>query len=450
MFDQEHAALRVNILSPKIITQATTTHNGQAVSLLSAIYGNYLKTYPETLPGPYIPLRWEMPGGDKSGVIFCGCIDDAANIADDKNAKGLDVAFGVAPRKQPRLLKTAISDILTLHVDVDGGPVEERKIKRLRPTFLTHSGSKNHCHAFFVLDAPLPAKTHGAIAQRLNTRLAEQVGGDQAAADIARSLRLPGTLNRKNPQKPQRVEIVEVNEPYSFGELAERFGKGLENPPVETVKRVIESRARKYGYYVKREEVTELERLLEYGLTEPDSRERTTKLLIRYYYGQGMDNRQIAESVEKFLEERNNGLSDGWKNKERWCRSNILAKVKNFRAKAYEPSYTPSNAQDWKTFELSDADNAFIESQSGSKWDRAFLRDALKFILCKKSGDGTVFLSTRQIKKFKGANPKNYKRRREMLTRLGILELTWTAPKLDRKAPVYRVVYCKNPASPNI
>jgi hypothetical protein len=422
------------------------TINNQAATLFSTIYGTYFESQSESDPMAYIPLAWRAPGQGGMHTEFYASIDEATCRVDDFRLDGVEAFFGVAPRRrygsEPRLLKRAIPHVLTLHVDIDGkNSADERRLKRQRPTVIVNSGSKFHSHGYFILDCPLPTKTHGQLAYELNKELAELVGGDLNATDISRSLRVPGTLHLKNPSKPQPVEIVEVNEVFSFDSLMERFGRNIRNPSADTVRRVLSRKPNTLGSFVTPEQRPIIDSLLQHGLTEPHSREAATMLLIRDCYGKGMIEEEIIKFVIGFFEHNHNNLSDDWREQPNWCRANVRAKVKNWLAKAYTKPGCNS-------VELSANDLKFIDSKATRKWDRQFLQDALKFILVRMTPDRTVFLSSRIIQTFKGANSKNYRRRLKLLLELGILELKERASKSKRLATVYRVVYESQTATP--
>jgi hypothetical protein len=144
----------------------------------------------------------------------------------------------------------------------------------------------------------------------------------------------------------------------------------------------------------------------------------------------GMSEDETAGFVIALLEESSSTIN--WPKRPDWYKKNIGAKVRNWWRKAY------------KRPELSPDDLAFIEVQDISKWDKAFLRAALTFILNYKTDEGTVFISARQFKKFKGAGRgSRYRDKLGLLYKLKILELERTFPKRERSrlANVYRVLY---------
>jgi hypothetical protein len=147
-----------------------------------------------------------------------------------------------------------------------------------------------------------------------------------------------------------------------------------------------------------------------------------------------MTKEKTVEFVTGFLEQNHNGLSKDWLKRPGWCRTNIKEKVSLWWEKAYAPARNDKA-------ELSEADVQYIESQKLRKWEKLFLHDALKFILNHKNDNGTVFISSRKLQSFKGANTRNYKARRNLLFQLGVLKLKERPAKRLRQADVYWVLY---------
>ncbi|RUW41355.1 MAG: hypothetical protein EOS31_24670 [Mesorhizobium sp.] len=120
--------------------------------------------------------------------------------------------------------KTDIAEVRYLHVDVDPGPPivdasDEEKALHVQsererigpllmdaePTFLVDSGGG--LQALFRLDAPVQMDGSVEMADnvaRRNHGLAVQFGGDVAAKDVSRVLRLPGTTNWPDKKKREK------------------------------------------------------------------------------------------------------------------------------------------------------------------------------------------------------------------------------------------------------
>lgn len=119
--------------------------------------------------------------------------------------------FGVATRKDSS--SGALSNCAELHalfVDLDLKDIPEAeartKLERfpLKPSIVIGSGGG--LHVYWLLREPMDLQADAAHAKSLLRRLAVALGGDLGAAEPARVLRVPGTLNLKyNP--PRSVEI---------------------------------------------------------------------------------------------------------------------------------------------------------------------------------------------------------------------------------------------------
>jgi hypothetical protein len=111
-------------------------------------------------------------------------------------------------------------DLAALFVDLDfkvtAEPEARDRLARfpLHPSAIVQSGGGLHTYWFFREPMTLPAEA--ARARALLRRLAHALGGDLAAAEPARVLRLPGTVNRKyTPARPVTVEMLDVNRRYN-------------------------------------------------------------------------------------------------------------------------------------------------------------------------------------------------------------------------------------------
>jgi hypothetical protein len=102
-----------------------------------------------------------------------------------------------------------------LFADVDFGKSSEDAARSqlaafgLSPSILIHSGGG--LHAYWLLDTPLDVAGRATEIKSLLRRLARAVGGDLVVAEVARVLRIPGTLNHKHV--PPVLVTVEVFEP---------------------------------------------------------------------------------------------------------------------------------------------------------------------------------------------------------------------------------------------
>lgn len=133
-----------------------------------------------------------------------------------------DIYFGVHPSKISKepTQRTTIEDIQvvnSLYADIDAKDFGGRKaaaehIKQLnpKPSIIVDSGGGYHCYWLFEKPFVLDSLLKEEIAKSLQERWVAFVGGDKAVHDLARILRLPGTLNYKyNP--PRQIRVVASN-----------------------------------------------------------------------------------------------------------------------------------------------------------------------------------------------------------------------------------------------
>lgn len=169
------------------------------------------------------------------------------------NERGADVYFGVAPRSRwPEARgrgggKAEVDFLVALWADLDPPKGESLSMGEARdrlgavalpPTATVVSG--HGLHAYWFLTDPLFVGdlTNERNAKQLLKRLANAVGGDPNVADIARVMRLPGTLNlkplRQDPQaKPLPCYLRELHTDRRY--CLEELEKYLPPPPVEAV-----------------------------------------------------------------------------------------------------------------------------------------------------------------------------------------------------------------------
>lgn len=129
----------------------------------------------------------------------------------------------------PRLRRSGTRDDVeatwVLWTDVDHEDGVERAARfEPAPSIIIETGSAGHALAIWQLDEPLAADR----VKPMNSRLAHALGGDLAATDAARVLRLPGTLAHKH-QTPRPVRCVQLD-PHSYS-IEQLVGR-LPNPPV--------------------------------------------------------------------------------------------------------------------------------------------------------------------------------------------------------------------------
>lgn len=119
------------------------------------------------------------------------------------NGWGYDIYAGVNPRDGMKSDEAGVSEIVALHVDIDGSG-KPATMER-EPSLVIDSG--HGCHLYWLLNEPVPPS---AIVRDINRGLALSVGGDPHCCDLARILRVPGYVNHKEPKRT--VSVLESND----------------------------------------------------------------------------------------------------------------------------------------------------------------------------------------------------------------------------------------------
>ncbi len=154
-----------------------------------------------------------------------------------------NVFFGVCPRPVPRCgygKSGYIGTVRCLWCDIDDcrpAEAEERVAKATLPRSSAVVESGNGCHLYWALGAPLtipltyeldargePLLSEQAIhVQRVLQGIASKIGGDHTQ-DLARLLRLPGTMNRKDQRNGRtpvlcHIHSLHPDRRYSFSDI---------------------------------------------------------------------------------------------------------------------------------------------------------------------------------------------------------------------------------------
>gem|GEM_PF-2463770 len=100
-----------------------------------------------------------------------------------------------------------ITKVNALFVDIDSGDYDVEKLKALsvKPHFIVAT-SPSRCHVYWLID--------GCVVEKFSKHqkaLAVLLGGDEKVCDLARLMRLPGTINWKH-EKPFLCKIVYKND----------------------------------------------------------------------------------------------------------------------------------------------------------------------------------------------------------------------------------------------
>lgn len=188
--------------------------------------------FPAPLPkGQFVEVRAidqlkPKHSADKVRATTFRNVDGAISWAQQQATQGYDAYFGVATRTSRQGgTKADVGPTNALWVDYDRTDLEVA-FRRfvLRPTVVVYSGV--NYHLYFLLKDPL-ADT--AKLERHLKMLAQIMGADPAAAEAARILRVPDTLNYKT-RPPSPVKIVQHLPPlvYNIEDFAVAFKTNTE------------------------------------------------------------------------------------------------------------------------------------------------------------------------------------------------------------------------------
>ncbi len=137
----------------------------------------------------------------------------------DECSKSFNIYFGVCPRSKKEGNKQSVKIVWCLWADLDakdftGGKQEildRLKSFPIPPTIVVDSG--NGFHVYWRLKEAFAINTTEDITkiEAYLKALCQALNGDQASAELARVLRLPGTLNHRNPESLKPVILLEFN-----------------------------------------------------------------------------------------------------------------------------------------------------------------------------------------------------------------------------------------------
>lgn len=133
-----------------------------------------------------------------------------------------NVYFGVGIRSQKRGDSASVGGINCVWVDIDFKRTDEATaLKRLgelptRPSATVSSGGG--LHAYWLLKEPVTGDY--ARLRAVNRSIVKAVGGDPAACDPARIMRVPGTANVKyEPPRPCSLSSLKLDQVYNLSDF---------------------------------------------------------------------------------------------------------------------------------------------------------------------------------------------------------------------------------------
>jgi putative DNA primase/helicase len=140
-----------------------------------------------------------------------------------------NVYFGVATRRTAENgTAENLAALTTLFTDIDFKQIAEADARQrlqafpLSPSIVVHSGGGLHPYWCLREAIPLSSASDRQAATAILRRLAIHLGGDLSVAEVARVLRLPGTLNRKyDPPRAVTIELLDATRRYNPSDFDE-------------------------------------------------------------------------------------------------------------------------------------------------------------------------------------------------------------------------------------
>jgi len=207
---------------------------------LEALYGRF---FSQAKGAAFIEVRGKREG---EGMSFRRFYPNPGALLKDMAGwpPALNLWVGVALRKDNKGgAKVNLLALTAAFADVDVGAAGHKNESKyqtkdeaqtaiekfpLRPSLLIDSGGGFQCYWLYKEPVRLTAAggdAHPTIAQveAINRGLSLALGGDVAATDSSRILRLPGTFNMKLPGQPRPVKVIwrEAERVYDLAELAQ-------------------------------------------------------------------------------------------------------------------------------------------------------------------------------------------------------------------------------------
>jgi hypothetical protein len=154
----------------------------------------------------------ELEDTESRYFVFPDQAEEAGRYATQQSAAGREAYFCAHLLQARRRVKENAGAVSTLWGELDGAEVPGGQLK---PTAVVES-SPGHYPAYWRLtDAVSPE-----VAERLNRRLARQIGADASGFDLTQLLRVPGTVNHKYEALPVvRLLHIEPGRAYAPAEL---------------------------------------------------------------------------------------------------------------------------------------------------------------------------------------------------------------------------------------
>lgn len=144
--------------------------------------------------------------------------------------------------------------LTALWVDVDGGANDDNlaRVRSVEPSIIVASGGGYH--GYLLLDEPLLiTDANREDVKRALKGLAKLMNADSHSAELARVLRLPGTVNTKPKREGAKCAVIDASMArYTFNDLLIEFGRLVAPPrPVLRIDRDMPAVSDDYPEWVK-------------------------------------------------------------------------------------------------------------------------------------------------------------------------------------------------------
>jgi hypothetical protein len=186
---------------------------------VTTLFAPYLKGYAEirAIRKGEKPLRHWVCLERLWGDAWKQELSNLYRFAQDADAQGYDVYCGVLPRGKQGGKKADIYEAGVIWADLDFKLGEAdcfAAVDKHDPDILVLSG--NGIHAYWFLDPVLSLTTDNIrrFEAALHARQQELQSGSDSTQDISRILRLPGTLNHKDPADMHPVLLARCRRPW--------------------------------------------------------------------------------------------------------------------------------------------------------------------------------------------------------------------------------------------
>lgn len=169
-----------------------------------SINESFVKSLFKDLPG-FIEIR-EIKDGRANKKYF----ESVDNLLEYDPPADKNIYIGMLTRNKKRGKAVDTLETQSIWLDFDDKDsfysfehlVNLKKLPE--PSIIVDSGHGYHTH--YILDKPAGHEVESVIKE-----LARKVGADTRATDLARIMRVPGTVNVKNPDEPVRCKVLKFN-----------------------------------------------------------------------------------------------------------------------------------------------------------------------------------------------------------------------------------------------